>query len=62
MQRSSIPSTARKPSGIESLLLAESSSVLSNHCVDDTIAGLRASHITKSASEAILSLLIGLRL
>ena len=32
-QRSSIPSIARKPSGIERRLFAESSSVLSNHCV-----------------------------
>ena len=57
--KSKIPSTARKPSGIESLLFAESSNVLSNHCVADVIAGFNASTITKRAKEAILSLRIG---
>ena len=37
--RSSTPSIARKPSGTESLLLAESSSVLSNHWVPAVTAG-----------------------
>ena len=44
--RSSIPSTARNASGTDILLFAESSSVLSNHCVDAVIAGLIASAIT----------------
>ena len=33
------PSNAKKPSATESLLLAESSKVLSNHCVPAVIAG-----------------------
>ena len=43
-------------------LLALSSSVLSNHCADAVIAGLRLSQSTYLASEAMRSLLIGLRL
>ena len=58
-QRSRIPSIARNPSGTLSLLFAESSSVLSNHCVADVIAGLSASIITYLERDAIRSLLIG---
>ena len=61
-QRSRTPSVAKNPSAIESLLLAESSSVRSNHWVAEVIAGLRASIITYLEREAILSLLMGLRL
>ena len=50
---------ARKPSGTLRRLFAESSRVLSNHCVADVIAGFRASIITYLDREAILSLLIG---
>ena len=58
-QRSRIPSVAKKPSGMERRLLAESSRVLSNHWVADVIAGFSASIITYLAKEAIRSLLIG---
>ena len=58
-QRSRIPSIARNPSGTLSRLFAESSSVLSNHCVADVIAGLSASIITYLERDAIRSLLIG---
>ena len=40
-------------------LLAESSSVLSNHCVADVIAGFSASTITNLEREAIRSLRMG---
>ena len=40
-------------------LFAESSRVLSNHCVADVMAGFNASIMTYLAREAILSLLIG---
>ena len=59
MQRSRIPSIAKKPSGMESLLFAESSRVLSNHCVADVMAGFNASIITYLDREAILSERIG---
>ena len=58
-QRSRIPSIARKPSGIERRLFAESSSVLSNHCVAEVIAGFITSARTYLERDAILSLLIG---
>ncbi len=45
-QRSRMPSMARKPSGTERRLLAESSRVRSNHWVAEVMAGFRASTIT----------------
>ena len=53
------PSNAKKPSATESLLLAESSKVLSNHCVPAVIAGFNEFTITYLAHALILSLLIG---
>ena len=47
------------PLRMERRLLAESSSVLSNHWVAEVIAGFRASIITYLEREAIRSLLIG---
>ena len=55
-------SIQRNASGIDILLFAESSRVLSNHWVDAVTAGLIASAITYLEREPILSLLIGLRL
>jgi len=55
----SIASTPRKASATEILLFAESSRVLSNHCVPAVNAGLRTSQITYLASDVILSSLIG---
>ena len=54
-----MPSIARNPSGTLRRLFAESSNVLSNHCVADVIAGFSASIITYLDSDAIRSLLIG---
>ena len=54
-----IPSSAKKASGTEILLFAESSSVLSNHCVAAVIAGLSESTITYLARDVIRSDLIG---
>ena len=58
----SIESTPRKPSAIEIRLFAESSSVRSNHCVDDVISGLMVSEMTYLARAQIRSQRIGLRL
>ena len=55
----STPSNAKKASAIDILLLAESSSVLSNHCVEEVMAGFKASTITYLAKAPILSDLIG---
>ena len=49
----------KNASGTEILLFAESSRVLSNHCVEAVTAGFMASAITYLESEPILSLLIG---
>ena len=57
-----MPSTAKKPSGMERRLLAESSRVRSNHWVEATSMGFIISLITKSAREAMRSLRMGLRL
>ena len=62
MTRERIASTARKPSATLIRLLAESSSVRSNHWVEAVIAGLRESAMTYRARAAIRSLRIGLRL
>ena len=56
---SSIASVAINACGIASLLLAESSKLLSNHCVASTKAGEIDSDIIYFDKEAILSLLIG---
>ena len=55
----SIASTPRNASATEILLFAESSRVLSNHCVPAVNAGLRLSIITYLARDVILSHLIG---
>ena len=55
----SIASTAKNASGTHILLFAESSKVLSNHCVEAVIAGSCDNTITCLDSEFILSLLIG---
>ena len=60
--RVSMESTAKNASGTLILLLAESSKVRSNHWVAAVIAGFITSHITYLAMDAILSLLMGLRL
>ena len=54
-----IASTAKNACGIDNLLLAESSNVLSNHCVAKTNAPVCELEITYFASDEILSLLIG---
>ena len=57
-----IASTARKASGIARRLLAESSSVRSNHCVAAVKAVALTCAIAKRASEPMRSLRMGLRL
>ena len=59
MPISSIASAAINACGIESLLFAESSKLLSNHWVASTIAGEIDSAIINLESDDILSLLIG---
>src|SRR4030042_662879 len=59
MRISRIPSTARNASGITTLLLAESSRVLSNHCSEAVIAGLEAKLRTNLLSAVALSQRIG---
>ena len=59
MYRFKTPSNAKNPSATDNLLFAESSNVLSNHCVPAVIAGFKASTITYLAKALILSLLIG---
>ena len=54
-----IASAARNASATEILLFAESSRVLSNHCVPAVNAGFSTSTIRYLESEVILSLLIG---
>src|SRR5690606_41079441 len=55
-------SMAKNACGMVSLLLAESSKVLSNHCVEATIAELDDKDITNFANAPILSERIGLSL
>ena len=55
-------STARKASGTEMRLLAESSRVRSNHWVAAVTAGLPASTMTYRAREQMRSQRMGLRL
>ena len=59
MKNVRIASVAKNASGIEILRLAESSSVLSSHCVEEISAGFFASFMTYLAKETILSQRMG---